>query len=605
MPKRRDQPTIPRRVSTRALLVAAALVVATFVVYSPVRNFAFTNYDDQEFVSQNDHVRAGLTAQSVGWAFTTTESLNWYPLTRISQLLDVELFGMDAGRHHLTNVVLHAMSGLLLFILLQRMTGSLWRSASVAFLFLLHPLHVESVAWIAERKDVLSALFWFLTIWAYLAYVERPTAKRYAMVIVAFVCGLMSKPMIVTLPFLLLLLDVWPLKRGKPLKYLREKIPLFGLSIAVSIVTFFAQRSGGAMDIPVPLLKRIGNAAISYVAYLVQFFWPSSMAIFYPYPASLLVWQVTGAILVMAAISIAARRLCASHPYLGIGWLWYLVTLLPVIGLIQVGEQSRADRYTYIPLIGVSIALVWVVADALRSFPRARPLVNTVAAAAALACILVTSGQLEHWKNSETLFRHALAVTERNHLAHVNLGSVFAQSGRTDEAAEQYRLALAIQPANATAHGGLGQTLAQQGQLDSAVAELAEAVRLRPNLAQAQFQLGSVLGRLGRSPEAIVHLTEAVRLRPQDADFHYNLANALATAGRMDEAIVEFRAALERNPTDAMTYYSLGNALASKGQLDDAIANFEQAVRLKPSFQQALQSLEYARSLRAQQTPPR
>ena len=604
MPKKRDQPA-PRRTSTRSLLIAAALIVATFVVYGPVRNFEFTNYDDQEFVSKNEHVRAGLTAQSIGWAFTTTESLNWYPLTRISQLLDVELFGLDAGRHHLTNVVLHALSGLLLFILLQRMTGSVWRSAVVSFLFLLHPLHVESVAWIAERKDVLSALFWFVTIWAYLAYVERPTAKRYAMVVAAFVCGLMSKPMIVTLPLLLLLLDVWPLKRGKPLKYLREKIPLFGLSIAVSIVTFFAQRSGGAMDIPVPLLTRVGNAAISYVAYLVQFFWPSNMAIFYPYPANLPVWQVAGAILVMAAVSIIAWRLCKPHPYIGIGWLWYLVTLLPVIGLVQVGEQSRADRYTYIPLIGVSIALIWWGADTLRSFPRARPIVITVAAAAALACIIVTSGQLAYWKDSETLFRHALAVTERNHLAHVNLGSVFAQSGRTDEAAEQYRLALGFQTANATAHAGLGQTLAQQGQLESAVGELAEAVRLRPKFAEAQFQLGSVLGRLGRTPEAIEHLTEAVRLRPQDADFHYNLANALAVAGRMDDAIPEFRAALERNPLDPMTYFSLGNAFASKGRLDDAIANFEQALRLRPGMQDARQRLEYARALRTQQTPPR
>jgi Flp pilus assembly protein TadD len=373
----------------------------------------------------------------------------------------------------------------------------------------------------------------------------------------------------------------------------------------VSIVTFFAQRSGGAMDIPVPLLTRVGNAAISYAAYLVQFFWPSRMAIFYPYPASLSVWQVASSILAMAAISIVAWRLCKPHPYIGIGWLWYLATLLPVIGLIQVGEQSRADRYTYIPLIGVSIALIWWVADTLRSFPRARPIVITVAAAAALACVVVTSGQLEHWKNSETLFRHALAVTERNHLAHVNLGSVFAQSGRADEAAEQYRLALAIQPANATAHAGLGQTLAQQGQLESAVVDLAKAVRLRPKFAEAQFQLGSVLGRLGRPREAIEHLSEAVRLRRQDADFRYNLANALAASGNIASAIDEFRIALELNPQDPMTYYSLGNALASKGRLDEAIVNFEQALRLKPSFQQARQSLEYARSVRTQQSPQR
>jgi tetratricopeptide (TPR) repeat protein len=390
--------------------------------------------------------------------------------------------------------------------------------------------------------------------------------------------------------------------------FVREKIPLFLLAGCSSVVTFLVQRAQGAMTLSdrIPFGLRVENALVSYAAYLGKTVVPARLAVYYPHTAEAYpAWQVAGAALLLAGITWCAWRSRHTRPWLAFGWLWFVGTLVPVIGIVQVGSQAMADRYTYIPLIGVSIALIWWVADTLRSFPRARPIVITFTAAAALACIIVTSGQLAHWKDSETLFRHALAVTERNHLAHVNLGSVFAQSGRVNEAAEQYRLALGFQPANATAHAGLGQTLAQQGQLESAVGELAEAVRLRPKFAEAQFQLGSVLGRLGRTPEAIVHLTEAVRLRPQDADFHYNLANALAVAGRMDDAIPEFRAALERNSQDPMTYFSLGNAFASKGRLDDAIANFEQALRLKANFEQARQSLEYARALRTQQSPQR
>ena len=569
--------------------------------------FAFVRYDDPELISENEHTREGLTARNIGWALTTAESANWYPLTRISQMIDVELFGLDAGRHHLTNVAIHALSGALLFFLLRRLTSTpqhdtSWPSAAVAFVFLMHPLHVESVAWIAERKDVLSALFWFLTIWAYLDYVARPSTRRYTLIIAAFLCGLMSKPMIVTLPLLLLLLDIWPLKRGW---HIRDKIPLLAMSVGVSIVTFIAQRNAGAMGFKLPLLTRIGNAAISCIAYLAQFFWPARLAVFYPYPAALPVWQVAGATLALAAISLAAWRLRTRAPHFAMGWAWYLITLLPVIGIIQVGEQSHADRYTYIPLIGVSIAMVWSISVALLKSPRVKPIVIALGSVAAVACVITTSFQLDHWRDSEALFRHALAVTQRNHVAHLNLGSALWRSGRAEEAVDQYHAALALQPNNAVGHGGLGQALVQQGDLQTGIAELTEAVRLAPNFSEARFLLGSVLGRLGRTPESIVHLTEAVRLRPQDADFHYNLANALAVAGRMDDAILEFRAALNLNPRDAMTYYSLGNALATQGRLDDAIANFEQALRLRPGMQEARQRLEYARSLRTQQTPQR
>ncbi|HEV8145057.1 MAG TPA: tetratricopeptide repeat protein, partial [Bryobacteraceae bacterium] len=587
MPKKRDQPA-PRRTSTRSLLIAAVLVVATFVIYRPVKGFDFVRYDDQDLVLENEHIREGITARNIGWALTTADSANWYPLTRLSQMLDIELFGLDAGRHHLTNVAIHALAGALLFFLLRRLTGADWPSAAVAFLFLLHPLHVESVAWIAERKDVLSTLFWFVTIWAYLDYVARPSGRRYALIIAAFLCGLMSKPMIVTLPLLLMLLDIWPLKRGWQI---RDKIPLFALSAVVSIITFLAQRNAGAMGLKVPLFTRIGNAAISCIVYLAQFFWPAKLAVFYPYPTALPMWQVAGSTVLLIAISLAAWRFRERAPYFIIGWAWYLITLLPVIGLVQVGHQAHADRYTYVPSIGISIAMAWGVSEALAKFTRLRPLVVSLASVAALGCVMTTAAQLNHWKDSETLFRHALAVTQGNYVAHHNLGSALWRSGRPAEAAEQYRATLALQPQNGGAHGGLGQALVQQGDLQGGVAELTEAVRLGPTFADARFLLGSVLGRIGRPSEAIEHLTEAVRLRPQDADFHYNLANALAVAGRMDEAIVEFRAALERNPSDAMTYYSLGNALATRGRLDDAIANFEQALRLRPGMQEARQRL--------------
>jgi tetratricopeptide (TPR) repeat protein len=333
--------------------------------------------------------------------------------------------------------------------------------------------------------------------------------------------------------------------------------------------------------------------------------WPAKLAVFYPYPETLPVWQVAGATLALVAISLAAWRFRERTPYFAIGWAWYLITLLPVLGIIQVGQQSHADRYTYVPLIGISIAIVWGVSEALGKFPRIKSIVIGLGSMAAVACVMATAAQLDHWKNSEALFRHALEVTQRNHVAHLNLGSALWRSGRPAEAADQYRAGLALRPNDAGGHGGLGQSLVQLGDLQAGVAELTEAVRLAPNFGDARFLLGSVLGRLGRTPKAIEHLSEAVRLRPQDPDFHYNLANALATAGRMDEAVVAFRAALERNPSDAMTYYSLGNALASQGRLDDAIANFEQALRLRPSMQEARQRLEYARALRTQQTPQR
>jgi Flp pilus assembly protein TadD len=544
-------------------------------------------------------VQAGITEKGIAWAFTTTEALNWFPLTRLSEMLDCELFGLDAGWHHLTNVWLHALSGILLFIVLARMTGSRWPSAAVALLFLLHPLHVESVAWIAERKEVLSSVFWFASIWADVRWVDRPSIGRYAVLAAAFACGLMSKPMIVTLPFVLVLLDAWPLRRFTGAwnslgGLVREKLPLIAMAAAASAVTYVAQRTGGAMADAPPLITRLMNVPVAYVTYILQFFWPRDLAVYYPFAENLPVWKPLLAVALLAAVSALTIWRYRTAPYLAIGWLWFLGTLVPVIGLVQVGTQSHADRYMHIPMIGLAIMLVWGTRAAIPS----PAILRAAAAIAALACAVLTIVQLDYWRSTEALFRHTVAVAGPSLVAHVNLGFALTESGHNREAAEEYQLALRRRPDNALARAGLGQALANQGRVEEGIAELQAAVSGRPNFADAQFQLGSLLGRAGRVDEAIPHLAEAVHLKPRVAEFHYNLGNALAVKGRMREALNEFEEAISLDPGDALSYLGRGNALAELGRLDAAIGSFEQALRLNPRLTQARRSLDLARSLR-------
>jgi Flp pilus assembly protein TadD len=540
----------------RDLWICAVLFLATFAVYFQVRHHEFILYDDPDYVTENAHVRGGLTPEGVAWAFTTGHAGNWFPLTWISHMVDCQIFGVDSGPQHLMNVLFHALSALLLFAVLKRMTGAVWRSAFVAFLFSLHPLHVESVAWIAERKDVLSAFLWFLAIWAYLGYVKRPGRSRYLMVMVVFGLGLMAKSMLVTLPIVLLLLDLWPLQRigfggaddrfsssasaghkkrwPAPLsRCFLEKVPLLALSLGVAVVTYVVQRRGHAvmpLDL-IPLPQRLANALVSYVAYVAGMMWPARLAVFYPFPLHVALWQPVAAGLAILAVSILVVRSIGRRPYLAVGWFWYLVTLTPVIGLVQVGSQARADRYAYIPTVGLSIALAWGAAEFVRSRPRLRTTMAAAAVASCLACAALTWRQAGFWQDTISLFRHSLSVTRGNFLGYNILGVALRDRGQLDEA-----------------QVNLGRALSEQGRADESLAQLAAAARIKPDDVEAQYNLGTELAGQGRFEEAVEALQIAVRLKPDYAEAHSNLGSALANLGRLDEAIAQFNEALRIDP---------------------------------------------------------
>ena len=610
--------------------ICLALLVATFAVYAPERHFDFVNFDDPEYVSENPHVGAGLTPGSVAWAFTSTESANWFPVTRLSHLVDAQLFGMRGGPHHLPSVLFHGLAALCLFAFLRRATGARWPSAFVAMLFAVHPLHVESVAWVAERKDVLCALFWFLALWAYVRYAARPTVGRYLLILLPFCLGLMSKPIIVTLPFLLLLLDVWPLCRRPALW---EKVPLFALAAAGAAAAYLAQRGSGAVEAlaAFPLGLRVENALISYAVYAVAMFWPARLAVFYPYPTQIPIWQAGLAALALAGVSILALRFRRSRPYLAAGWLWYTITLAPVIGLVQAGAQARADRYMYVPMVGLSIMVAWAGADWLRRAPRFRPAAAAVAVAACLAAAAMASAQVQYWRDSQALFEHAIAVTDGNYLAHHNLGVALARMpgrlpdaiaqyraalairpdsarahtdlgnalsklpGRQGEAIAEYRIALRISPDSAIPHNNLGNTLAGvPGRLPEAIAEYRAALAIDPDYAAAHNNLGFALARIpSRLQEAIREYREALRLDPGYGEAHANLAAALAdTPDGLPEAVTEYQAALRTGPGLAELHQRLALALSKlDGQAPDAIAHFEEALRIKPDYPEAHNNL--------------
>ena len=576
------------------LWIYILLLLAILAMYGQVWSHNFVTFDDPVYVTQNPHVLSGLTWDGLVWAFTSFYGANWFPLTWLSHMLDCQLFGLNSGWHHLTNVWIHTLSTLALFALLQYMTGSRWRSAFVAFLFGLHPLHVESVAWVAERKDVLSALFWILTMWSYAAYAARPRAGRYLLTLLLFSLGLMVKPMLVTLPLVLLLLDRWPLDRGFQIL---EKLPFFAASTAASIITYVAHQKGGAVA-PVELLSlttRCENALISYVVYILKMFWPTHLAVFYPYPLQSLFLPAALAAVGLIVVTVLVIHWLPQRPYLAVGWFWYALTLLPVIGLIQTGEQARADRYTYIPMIGLSIMVVWGTSDALEQWARFR---IALAAAAAAACLVLTWSQIQCWRDDFTLYQHAIDVVPDNYLARFNLASALEAQDRPVEAVAQLREVVRIRPAYLAARAELGQLLVKQGQAEAGISELQTAVRLRPDDADAHFRLGSVYGTLGRAGDAAEEFSQTLRLQPRNADAHYNLGIALAQADRVQEAAREFQETIRLRPDDADAHFNLGIALASLGQIDKSVAEFSTALGIRPDFPEARQALEHAMSLR-------
>ncbi len=517
----------------QAILVCVCLAVLIAAVYWPLRQAGFVNFDDDAYVTANPHVLGGLTVANMVWAFTAVRAGYWHPLTWLSHALDCECFGMNAGGHHAVNVLLHMANTLLLFLVLRRMTGATWRSACVAALFGVHPLHVESVAWVAERKDVLSGLFWMLAMWGYVRYVERPTWQRYAVVVAWYAMGLMAKPMVVTLPCVLLLLDYWPLGRTRwapsvvghnaPLRLgqlVWEKLPLFALAAVSCGVTIWAQHRGGAISslerLPVGL--RIANAAVSYVRYMEKVVWPSGLAVFYPHRA----WP-PGAVIAAGAILVAVSglviRKALREPHLAVGWFWFIGVSVPVIGLVQVGSQSMADRFTYLPLIGLFIMLCWSVPSRVMERRDLKAIAWVAAAAVVAVCAALSRVQVGYWRDSETLFRHALDVTRGNWVAHNKLGNALAQSGKIEEAIAHYKQALWVTPNFAEAHYNLGIALAQTGKIEEAIAQYEQVLRISPDYAEAHYNLGVALGQADRIPDAIGHLRAGVadQARPRSS----------------------------------------------------------------------------------------
>ena len=589
-----------------SLLVCLGLVAVTWAVFGQTLAHDFVNFDDHIYVYENPLVVKGLSTEGIVGAFTHTHALNWHPLTTLSHMLDCQLYGLNAGGHHLTNVILHTISVLLLFLVISQMTGGLWRSAFVAALFAIHPLHVESVAWVAERKDVLSGVFFMLTLAAYSHYARAPSRSRYLLVALLFACGLMSKPMLVTLPFVLLLLDYWPLDKfkdensevGSRLRRLvMEKIPFLALSTCSCLVTLFTQRQGPhAMD-QLPFLWRLNNAFVSYLTYIWQMLWPVRLAVFYPHPNNRLpLVEVTVAIAFLIGVSLLVIRLRQSKPYLVTGWFWYLGMLVPVIGLIQVGEQAHADRYTYLPQIGLYIVIVWSIGDLLlESTSRVRRAIVGVAAAIIIVSLSARAfSQTSYWKNSETLWNHTLSVTSDNDVAHNNLGFLFLRSGELDKAISEFQTALDIRSRSTQTHYSLGAALIQNNmgnafarkQLwNEAIGHLQEAARLRPDYADAYFNLGSVLFQQGRIDQAIARWQKALAIRPTDAEAHRNVASALRKQGNVKGAIAEYEQALNITPEDSVALNNLAWILATSS--DASIRDGARSVTLAVKAVQA------------------
>ena len=548
----------------KVLLIGLGLIILTFVAFEPICHNEFINFDDTGYITENQHVQDGLTFQSIKWAFTTMHRANWHPLTWLSHMLDCQLFGLEPSWHHTVNLLFHAANTLLLLWILTQMTSSVLPCAFVAACFALHPLHVESVAWASERKDVLSAFFFMLTLAAYLKYAKRPCLGRYLSVILLFILGLLAKPMLVTLPFVLLLLDYWPLGRVRadflnnpdipsgtlgnspicPYRSIRyllfEKLPLLMIAAVSCGVTFIAQKNWGAMTdtLKLPLADRVSNAVVSVITYLIKMVYPRGLALLYPYPVNgIPVWKSTAAFILLLVITIYVFRSAKTRRYIAVGWLWYLVMLVPVCGLIQVGEHALADRYTYLPLIGIFIIIAWGVPD-LAANLRYRKIGSYILAGVLLVSMLIaTRAQAAYWKNDLTLFGRSVDVTKNNHVMHNNYGNALAQRGLLDEAAEQYLKVLTMKPRYLKTLSNLGKIFQLQGKTDEAIIYFRRALDISPKNIKILNNLGLALQKQGTFDDSIIYLNESLRIRPGQPDILDNLAFAYYNLGEFDKAI--------------------------------------------------------------------
>ena len=578
------------------MLICVLLAAAVAAIYWPAVGYGVVNMDDHFYVTKNPHVRSGLSVRNAAWAFRTFTESNWHPLTWISLQLDRTIDPSGFRALHLTNILLHAANSLLLFLLLEAMTGARRRSAFVAALFAVHPLHVESVAWISERKDVLSTFFWMLTMLAYLAWVRSPSTKRYLIVLASFALGLTAKPMLVSLPIVLLLVDVWPLarlrvgeKHGLRLGALvREKVLLFVLAGASCVVTYIAQLRGGAMTgfDCYPLGMRVSNAFFSYAAYLGKTIWPARLAALYPHPENTLPeWQVVLCAAFLVFVTVGAARAVRTRPYLTVGWFWYVITLVPVIGIVQVGVQGMADRYTYVPLIGIFIAVAWGVpeiAERLFGAVSGRFVVG-LAVAGVAAFAAVAHKQVGYWRDDVTLFSRAVAVTKRNAVAYASLGIAYQDRGQHKKAMEAFRAGAAANPGYGPIHDCLGNALIEQGDLDEGIVHLRLAAALRPKQPEAHYNLGIALVKKGFLEEAVAEYRRAIELKPDYADAHNNLAIVLDRLASIDQALEHSRAALRLAPRNVRFRRTLAGILSHKGDAQAAIREYRTVLRLSPN----------------------
>jgi len=604
--RQRDEPAAAPEAppAGRGLWISLGLVAANLAVYSQVFHFGLVSYDDVHYLKLSPHVSNGLTWPGVKWALTTFFFANWHPLTWLSYMLDVELYGRSPGGFHATNVALHAFASLLLFRLLRRLTGADYPSAFVAALFAVHPLHVESVAWVSERKDVLSAVFLMLALSAYGAYARRPGLGRYLLVALLFALGLMSKPMLVTFPFLLLLLDYWPLRRWAlpgdapdprqrpswPL--LVEKAPLLLLSAVSCFLTMRAQELNVAKLVELPFSLRLANAANSYVSYAAKTLWPMDLAVFYPYPRVQSGWWMVACVLGLAAVSLTVVREVRRRPYLAVGWFWYLGTLVPVIGLIQAGDQAMADRYAYLPIIGLFIMAAWEASHWATRRPALRGPLGAAAVCAVLACLIAARAQVGYWRGDKELWARALAVTRGNYVAETGMGTVLLAEGKFEQAIVHYEKAVALEPYYAQTYNTLGVMLMKYGHIPRALPYLVQAVKLHPGFAEAHNNLGLALSSLGKADQAIASFKEALRLDPNYAEVQVNLAIVLAGQGKVDEALALIQEALRLNPDYADGHYNLAVALFLKGKAAEAPAHLRTALRLNADHTEARAMLD-------------
>jgi tetratricopeptide (TPR) repeat protein len=575
-------------------IIIAVIALATVAAYLPTLNAGFVNFDDDIYVRDNSHVLGGPTPTAIVWAFTSIErSGNWHPLTWISYMIDVKVFGCEPRALHAVNVLIHILNSALVYLLLFRATSRPWRSGMVAALFALHPLHVESVAWISERKDVLSTVFWLLAMLSYLRYCRKPSLVAYAGVAGLMVIGLMCKPMVVTLPLTLLLLDYWPLgrlagleakmgSRAAVTRLVAEKLPLFALSAASAVITLIAQKAGGAVaqTAELPFVARFSNALVSYVAYIIKMIYPMRLAVVYPHPGpNLPWWQVALSSLALIGFTVFIVRR-AKRDYLRMGWLWYLLTLVPVIGLVQVGGQGMADRYTYVPLIGLFVAIVWAICDVLNKCCEGFGQTRFYAPAALVLVVLavLTHRQAATWKDSETLWRHALAVTTRNYNAHLGLGTALPTDD--PESLKQLRLALGINPRSVEVHYNMGIAMLNQNRYDDAMEFFRTAERIDPDYWLAKSGKGMVYEAKGEHAKAASCFLEASKLKPDDPHVLSNAGVEFVRLGRFDDAARAFEKALKINPSDPFTNVNMGNILRSRGKLKEARRLFQNALEM-------------------------